>query len=106
VPHYTRYLDYAEQVSDAAAAFVMTNSICQGQQASEIWPVAFRRDIEIRFAHTSFKWSNLASHNAGVTVIIVGLCRKSTRPKRLFDDASLVRECSVSVRNGSPTNAP
>jgi hypothetical protein len=90
-----RYLDYAEQVPDAVAAFVATNSICQGQQASEIWPVASHRNIEIRFAHTPFKWSNLASHNAGVTVIIIGLGRKSTKPKRLFDDASLVRECSV-----------
>lgn len=90
-----RYLDFAEVVPDAVAAFVTTNSICQGQQASEIWPVAYRREIEIRFAHTPFKWSNLASHNAGVTVIIIGLGRKSKKPKRLFDDASLVRECSV-----------
>ena len=73
----------------------MTNSICQGQQASDIWPVAFRRDIEIRFAHTPFKWSNLASHNAGVTVIIVGLGSLSNRPKRLFDDEGRVRECNV-----------
>ncbi|ATQ70797.1 lactate dehydrogenase (plasmid) [Methylosinus trichosporium OB3b] len=90
-----RYLDYAAKVPDAVAAFVMTNSICQGQQASDIWPVAFRRDIEIRFAHTPFKWSNLASHNAGVTVIIVGLGSLSNRPKRLFDDEGRVRECNV-----------
>jgi hypothetical protein len=90
-----RYLDYAEVVPDALAAFVTTNSVCQGQQASEIWPVAYHRDIEIRFAHTPFKWSNLASHNAGVTVIIVGLGRKSTKPKRLFSDENLVRECGL-----------
>jgi len=90
-----RYLDYAAQVPDAVAAFVMTNSICQGQQASDIWPAAFRREIEIRFAHTPFKWSNLASHNAGVTVIIVGLGSLSNRPKRLFDDEGRVRECNV-----------
>lgn len=90
-----RYIDYANQVPDAVAAFVTTNSICQGQQASDIWPVAFKSDIEIRFAHTPFKWSNLASHNAGVTVIIIGLGSSSTKPKKLFDDASLVRECNV-----------
>ena len=60
-----RYLSYVKQVPDAVAAFVATNSICQGQQASEIWPVALHQDVEIRFAHTAFKWSNLASHNAG-----------------------------------------
>jgi hypothetical protein len=68
-----RYLDYADSVPDAVASFVATNSICQGQQASEIWPVAFERGIEIQFAHASFQWRNLASHNAGVTVIIIGL---------------------------------
>ncbi len=90
-----RYLDYVEQVPEAVASFVTTNSICQGQQASDIWPIVFQREIEIRFAHTAFKWSNLASHNAGVTVIIVGLGRKSSKPKWVFDDAGLVRECSV-----------
>lgn len=72
-----KFLDYAASVPDAIAAFVTTNSICQGQQASDIWPVAFKRDVEICFAHTPFKWSNLASHNAGVTVIIIGLGRTS-----------------------------
>ncbi len=89
------YLDYVNRVPDAVASFVTTNSICQGQQASEIWPVAFKRGIEIRFAHTPFKWSNLASHNAGVTVIIVGLGSNSANPKLIFDDASLVRECDI-----------
>jgi hypothetical protein len=88
-----RYLDYVKTVPDAAAAFVVTNSLCQGQQASEIWPVAFRQDVEISFAHLPFKWSNLASHNAGVTVIIIGLAQASSKPKKLFDDES-VRECA------------
>jgi hypothetical protein len=90
-----RYLDFAKQVPDAVAAFVATNSVCQGQQASEIWPVVYQRGIEICFAHTPFKWSNLASHNAGVTVIIIGLGRQSNKPKRLYGDANLVRQCSV-----------
>jgi len=87
-----RYLDYVQTVPDAVAAFVVTNSLCQGQQASEIWPVAFCQNVEISFAHLPFKWSNLASHNAGVTVIIVGLAQSSSKPKKLFDDES-VREC-------------
>ena len=89
-----RYLDYVDNVPNAVASFVTTNSICQGQQASEIWPIAFGRDIEIQFAHMPFKWSNLASHNAGVTVIIIGLCKKSTKAKKIFD-GGLVRECTV-----------
>ncbi|WP_204101375.1 class I SAM-dependent DNA methyltransferase [Occallatibacter savannae] len=89
-----RYFDYADSEPNSVASFVMTNSICQGQQASEIWPVAWQRGIEIQFAHTSFKWSNLASHNAGVTVIIVGLGKKSSKPKRLYSD-DLVRDCTL-----------
>jgi hypothetical protein len=65
-----RYLDYADVVPNAVASFVMTNSICQGQQASEIWPVATQRGIEIQFAHTSFKWSNLARACSHYFVII------------------------------------
>ena len=89
-----RYLEYAERVPHAVAAFVTTNSICQGQQASAIWPVVFGKGIEIPFAHTPFKWSNLASHNAGVTVIVVGMATKAASAKKLFDD-DLVRECTV-----------
>ena len=42
-----------------------TNSICQGQQVPIIWPLIFERGIEIAFAHTSFKWSNLGEPQCG-----------------------------------------
>lgn len=66
------------------SAFVATNSICQGQQVSMLWPPIFETGNEIEFAHSGFKWSNLASNNAGVTVVIIGLSRHADRPKRLF----------------------
>jgi hypothetical protein len=91
---FAKFLDFSASVPDAVAAFVTTNSVCQGQQASDIWPVIFSQDVEIRFAHAGFKWSNLASHNAGVTVIVVALGRKSSCTKIIFD-GSLARECSV-----------
>ncbi len=91
---FARFMDYADSVPNAVAAFVATNSVCQGQQAIEVWPVAFQRGYEIRFAHTSFKWANLANHNAGVTVVIVGLGEKSTLPKKLYQE-DLVKQCSA-----------
>jgi len=91
---FARFFDYVDKVPNAVCAFVATNSVCQGQQATEIWPAAFERDCEIRFAHTSFKWSNLASNNAGVTVVIVGLGKKSNTQKLLFQD-DLVKQCAV-----------
>lgn len=80
----------------AASAFVATNSICQGQQAAILWPLIFQRRHDICFAHTSFNWSNLASKNAGVTVVIVGISASRTGMRLLFEEddrgASVVRE--------------
>jgi hypothetical protein len=67
-----------------ATAFVTTNSLCQGQQVPLVWPYVFERGYVISFAHTSFLWSNLAAHNAGVTVVIVGFTRSITGPRRLI----------------------
>jgi hypothetical protein len=67
-----------------SAAFVSTNSICQGQQVSILWPEIFLTGCQIVFAHGSFKWANLATHNAGVTVIIVGLSNWANNDKKLF----------------------
>jgi hypothetical protein len=83
---FAKFLDYVDAEPNAVGAFVTTNSVCQGQQAIDIWPAAFERGCEIRFAHTSFKWANLASHNAGVTVVIVGIAKSSAIQKRLYQD--------------------
>ncbi|PJK31338.1 class I SAM-dependent DNA methyltransferase [Minwuia thermotolerans] len=61
--------------TEASAAFVATNSICQGEQVALLWPVVFSEGFRISFAHTPFKWSNLASDKAGVTVVIVGISK-------------------------------
>jgi len=70
--------------TQSSSAFVATNSICQGIQVSILWPLIFENNHEITFAHKSFKWANLASYNAGVTVIIVGAGIISSSTKRLF----------------------
>ncbi len=71
-------------VENASAAFVSTNSICQGQQVPILWPLIFQTGHEIAFAYTSFKWANLASHNAGVTVVIIGVSKKAGATRQLF----------------------
>lgn len=68
-------------------AFVATNSICQGQHVPILWPLIFETGHEIAFAHTSFRWANLASHNAGVTVVVVGLSNNPPRTRRLFSSS-------------------
>ncbi len=85
--------------TNTATAFVSTNSICQGQQVPILWPVIFKTGHEISFAHTSFKWANLASHNAGVTVAIVGVSKNAPRARKLYsetkEDGLLVRESAL-----------
>jgi len=87
--------DYGTQ-TNSVAAFVATNTICQGQHVPILWPLIFNTGHEIAFAHTSFKWSNLSSHNAGVTVVIVGITNHAERTRRLFsiadDNGTIIKE--------------
>ncbi|KFF32994.1 lactate dehydrogenase, partial [Pseudomonas aeruginosa VRFPA01] len=87
---FIKAADYGQHAA-SAAAFVSTNSICQGQQVGILWPLIFATGNEIIFAHTSFKWTNLASNNAGVTVAIVAISNSDQKSRRLFsifDDGS------------------
>ncbi len=92
---FMKAADYGTQTK-SAAAFVSTNSVCQGQQVPLLWPKILSSGHEIMFAHTSFKWANLASHNAGVTVVIVGISNHANALRRLMsiteDGGTLVKE--------------
>jgi restriction-modification enzyme MmeI-like protein len=82
---FMKAADYGTKTS-STTALVSTNSICQGKQVPILWPLIFRTGHHIEFAHTSFKWSNLASHNAGVTVVIVGISLKPDRVRTIFSE--------------------
>jgi type II restriction/modification system DNA methylase subunit YeeA len=71
------------------SAFVTTNSICQGEQVSLLWSHILKLNIEISFAHLSFKWTNNAKSNAGVTVAIIGLRNVSSESKYIFQSNSI-----------------
>jgi hypothetical protein len=86
----------------STSAFVATNSICQGQQVSFLWPLIFAKNHEIIFAHTSFKWANLASYNAGVTVIIVGISKSTRQVRRLFSSEAEDETVERTTDNISP----
>jgi hypothetical protein len=82
---------------NAKCSFVSTNSICQGDQVALTWSRILSEKIEIDFAHQSFKWTNSAKGNAGVTVIIVGLRNTSNKPKFIFK-----RKVKSLVKNINP----
>ena len=80
---FMKAADYGMKVS-SAYAFVTTNSLCQGHQVPLIWPLILGTGHQIVFAYTSFKWANLASNNAGVTVAIIGIAREQKNARKLF----------------------
>jgi len=85
--------------SRARVGFVATNSITQGEQVAQLWPVLFDRyNLEISFAHRTFAWGSDARGMAHVHVVIIGLCCRDMElaVKRLF---------SYSDINGDPTES-
>ncbi len=67
--------------------FVATNSITQGEQVAQLWPLLLdRRRLEIAFAHRTFAWGSDARGKAHVHVVIVGLdtAESVPRDRRLF----------------------
>lgn len=67
--------------------FVATNSITQGEQVAQLWPLLFERyKLTISFAHRTFAWNSDAPRKAHVYVVIIGLDleEKANSHKRLF----------------------
>jgi len=87
----------------AEAAFVSTNSICQGEQVPHIWGTLLNDGVYINFAHHTFIWDSEANSKAHVYCVIVGFSYKERKKKYLFDGES-VNE--VSEINGYLMEAP
>ena len=77
---------YFMKDTEIKSAFVSTNSICQGEQVSEIWePLVKKFDLTILFAYKTFIWNSEAKDKANVHVIIIGFqLNNSNQPKILF----------------------
>ncbi len=98
---FIKAADYGTK-TDSSSAFVATNSICQGEHVPILWPLIFGTSHVIIFAHTSFKWANLANHKAGVTVVIVGIAKNSGKYRRLF---SMAEDGSITAKDVPDINA-
>ena len=62
------------QSGSARIGFVATNSITQGEQVAQLWPLLFERyRLEIAFAHRTFAWGSDVRGKAHVHVVILGL---------------------------------
>ncbi|CUH39952.1 Type I restriction-modification system methyltransferase subunit [Jannaschia seosinensis] len=95
--------DYMGRQNTSATAFVSTKSVCQGSQVPILWPQILDAGQKIFFAHSPFRWANLASHNAGVTVVIVGFRPQVTASsRRIYEVGSDGRPTSKEVSNINP----
>ena len=91
--------EYIQQ-SAAQIGFVATNSITQGEQVAQLWPLLFDRcALEIAFAHRTFAWGSDARGMAHVHVVIIGLAKRDAAPqeKRLFSYETLNGESHESL---------
>ena len=67
--------------------FVSTNSITQGEQIAQLWPILLNKyKLVIDFAHRTFAWGSDARGKAHVHVVIVGMCWQEyeRKNKQLF----------------------
>ena len=79
--------------------FVATNSLTQGEQVGQFWPIVFDKfHLELAFAHRTFAWGSDAPGMAHVHVVIIGLAPRGREPaeKRLFSYADIKGEPSCS----------
>ncbi len=89
---FIRAGDYVRRTQPAGGApprigFVATNSITQGEQVAQLWPLLLdHRRLEIAFAHRTFAWGSDARGKAHVHVVIIGLnaADHAPRDRRLF----------------------
>lgn len=84
---YYKASDYIVN-TNIRAAFVSTNSICQGEQVESVWKLLYDKfHIHIDFAYPTFKWVSEASSVAGVSCVIIGFSSAVTNnPKYLIED--------------------
>jgi hypothetical protein len=72
-------------------AFVTTNSLYEGEQAELLLWLLEEYRLEIEYAHSSFRWSNNAANNAGVTCCIAKFCVAGSVAERRISDGSRIR---------------
>lgn len=86
------------QHTNIKVAFVSTNSIVQGEQAISLWDCLFNMyQINIFFAHHTFKWTNEARGKAAVYCVIIGFSAYEIQPKTIYTYPN-ISEQAISIK--------
>ena len=83
--------------TNISAALVSTNSICQGEQAANLWEPLMQDGIVINFAHRTFRWDSEASIKAHVHCVIIGFSFKDKKDKLLFDNDEVIKAKNINA---------
>lgn len=95
------YMKAAEYIGGypIKAAFVSTNSICQGEQVASIWKPISDLGFHVDFAHDTFRWANEASGQAHVFVVIVGFSKRDGEKTLFHHDGPDSEAVALNVGN-------
>jgi len=66
-------------------SFVVSSSICQGEQNEPIWKYIFERKCSIFSAHKPFSWKSNGPNAAAVDCIIISLSKSPQSKKYLYE---------------------
>lgn len=101
---YNKAVDYMDK-TNIEAAFVSTNSICQGESVGILWKHLFeKKKVEIQFAYQSFRWGSEATEKAHVYCVIIGFSVCSiNKQKIIFQNDRIILAQNI---NGFLLDAP
>lgn len=82
---YKKAVDYMKGTG-IKAALVSTNSICQGENVTNLWKPLFNEGISINYAHRTFRWDSESNQKAHVHCVIIGFSYTDSLHKTIFTD--------------------
>ncbi len=94
---YKKASDIMASNNRIRTAFVSTNSICQGEQVSNLWEKLYEKGIRINFAHRTFRWDSEASLKAHVHCIIVGFSYLNVGPYTIYDGERIINANNINA---------
>lgn len=85
--------------SDAKSAFVSTNSICQGEQVSNLWQPLMEDGLHIDFAYRTFRWDSESSQKAKVHCVIVGFSKDDYKEREclLYENDKMTKVSHINA---------
>ena len=87
-----RAANYMAIHSNTRTAFVMTNSVTQGETPANLWQPLFDSGMHIDFAWRTFKWWNEGRGKAAVHCVIVSFSQSDLiKNKYIYDEQTIVK---------------